>query len=126
MTIPSLNTFCTQHIWRCLTLFFSFEQNIRDWKEWYFRPEAENMPLPGEWENKCNELQHMILVRCLRPDRIMSAVSSFIANNLDHKFIDVSFFPSSLLHFCFSASPFSLLLRASRFFLLTHLTAACV
>eukprot|EP01107_Rhizomastix_libera_P003543 TRINITY_DN1618_c0_g1_i1.p1 TRINITY_DN1618_c0_g1~~TRINITY_DN1618_c0_g1_i1.p1 ORF type:complete len:3854 (-),score=1122.51 TRINITY_DN1618_c0_g1_i1:31-10566(-) len=66
----------------------SFEQNIRDWRDWYFRPEPENIPLPGEWENKCNELQHLILVRCFRPDRVVSAVNGFISSNLDPKFID--------------------------------------
>eukprot|EP01116_Phalansterium_solitarium_P023771 TRINITY_DN849_c1_g1_i4.p1 TRINITY_DN849_c1_g1~~TRINITY_DN849_c1_g1_i4.p1 ORF type:complete len:3887 (-),score=1955.58 TRINITY_DN849_c1_g1_i4:123-11783(-) len=66
----------------------SFEQNVRDWKEWYFQPEAETCALPGEWENKCNELQHLIVVRCLRPDRVVSAVTSFIGNNLDPKYVE--------------------------------------
>lgn len=46
------------------------------------------MPLPGEWENKCNELQHMILIRCLRADRLVFAISTFISNNLDSKYVD--------------------------------------
>lgn len=66
----------------------SFEQNIRDWKDWYFKSEPENVPLPGEWENKCNELQHMIIVRCFRPDRLLSAITSFIINNLDPKLVE--------------------------------------
>lgn len=66
----------------------SFEQNIREWREWYFKPEPENVPLPGEWENKCNELQHMIVVRCFRPDRVLSSITTFVSNNLDARFVD--------------------------------------
>eukprot|EP01119_Soliformovum_irregulare_P016871 TRINITY_DN4946_c0_g1_i1.p1 TRINITY_DN4946_c0_g1~~TRINITY_DN4946_c0_g1_i1.p1 ORF type:complete len:2093 (-),score=654.99 TRINITY_DN4946_c0_g1_i1:1564-7461(-) len=66
----------------------SFEQNIRDWKEWYFKAEPEDVPLPGEWENKCNELQHLILVRCFRPDRVLSAVTAFVGTHLDPKYVD--------------------------------------
>jgi dynein heavy chain len=66
----------------------SFEQNTRDWKEWYLKPEPENVPLPGDWENKCNELQRMIIVRCFRPDRVISAITTFISNNLDSRYVD--------------------------------------
>eukprot|EP01105_Mastigella_eilhardi_P001895 TRINITY_DN122_c1_g4_i2.p1 TRINITY_DN122_c1_g4~~TRINITY_DN122_c1_g4_i2.p1 ORF type:complete len:4382 (+),score=1298.66 TRINITY_DN122_c1_g4_i2:875-14020(+) len=66
----------------------SLEQNQKEWREWFFRPEPENVPLPGEWENKCNELQHLIIVRCFRPDRIISAITAFISGNLDPKYID--------------------------------------
>jgi dynein heavy chain len=66
----------------------SFEQNTRDWKDWYLKPEPENVPLPGEWENKCNELQRMIIVRCFRPDRVIYSLTAFISNNLDSKYVD--------------------------------------
>jgi dynein heavy chain len=66
----------------------SFEQNSRDWREWFLKPEPESVPLPGEWENRSNELQHLLLVRCFRPDRLGSAVSSFISSNLGAKFVE--------------------------------------
>eukprot|EP00727_Mastigamoeba_balamuthi_P014495 m51a1_g9670 putative dynein heavy chain axonemal (5182) ;mRNA; r:1243469-1265072 len=87
-----------EHVWDNITvldrmqafrnLATSFEQNVRDWKDWYFKAEPENIPLPGEWENKCNELEHLIIIRCFRSDRLISAVNTFIAGNLDPKFID--------------------------------------
>lgn len=33
--------------------------------------EPEASELPSEWESKCNELQRLVLVRCLRPDRVV-------------------------------------------------------
>lgn len=46
------------------------------------------MNFPGEWENSCNELQRMLLVRSLRPDRVSFCVTSFITNNLAAKFTE--------------------------------------
>ena len=39
----------------------------------------------GEWENACNELQRMLIVRSLRPDRVSFTATSFIVNNLGSK-----------------------------------------
>ena len=39
----------------------------------------------GEWENSCNELQRMLVVRSLRPDRVPQTVTSFVINNLGAK-----------------------------------------
>lgn len=36
----------------------------------------------AEWENSCNELQRMLIVRSLRPDRVSFCATSFIVNNL--------------------------------------------
>ena len=42
----------------------------------------------GEWQNSCNELQRMLIVRSLRPDRVSFCVTSFITNNLGVKFTE--------------------------------------
>jgi len=44
--------------------------------------------LPGEWETKCNELQRMIFVRCLRMDRVMKASTAYVANSLGRRFVE--------------------------------------
>ena len=63
----------------------SFEQYPRDWNVWFTSGEPENAALPGEWENACNELQRMLVVRSLRPDRVSFCANSFIINNLGSK-----------------------------------------
>ena len=50
--------------------------------------EPETAPLPGEWDNACNELQRMLIVRSLRPDRVAFCATSFIVNNLGSKFTE--------------------------------------
>lgn len=63
----------------------SFEQYPRDWNVWFTSSEPENAPLPGEWENASNELQRMLILRSLRPDRVSFCATSFIVNNLGSK-----------------------------------------
>ena len=66
----------------------SFEQSCAVWEEWYREGEPELAELPGEWEAKCNELQRIVFVRCLRPDRVIFAATSYVANNLGRKFVE--------------------------------------
>lgn len=66
----------------------TFEQFPRDWHDWYTTTEPEAMPLIGEWEDVCNDFQKMLFIRCLRPDRISSCVSSFVINALGPKFVE--------------------------------------
>ncbi|KAL0970220.1 hypothetical protein UPYG_G00238880 [Umbra pygmaea] len=69
-------------------LMASFEKYPRDWSLWYTSAEPETAQLPGEWENGCNELQRMLIVRSLRQDRISFCVTSFIINNLGPRFVE--------------------------------------
>ncbi|KAM4612372.1 dynein axonemal heavy chain 2 [Polymixia lowei] len=66
----------------------SLEQHPRDWNLWYTSAEPENAALPGEWEDSCNELQKMLVVRSLRQDRVSFCITSFIVNNLCSRFVE--------------------------------------
>lgn len=62
--------------------------SLSDWEAWYRDAAPEAAELPGEWESKCNDLQRMLLVRCLRPDRVIFACTSYVANNLGRKYVE--------------------------------------
>lgn len=49
---------------------------------------ASVLSSPGEWENACNEMQRMLIVRSLRQDRVAFCVTSFIVSNLGSRFIE--------------------------------------
>ncbi|KAH0626110.1 hypothetical protein JD844_000881 [Phrynosoma platyrhinos] len=66
----------------------SFEQYPRDWNLWYTSSKPEKAMLPGEWENSCNQMQRMLVVRSLRPDRVAFCVTGFIVSNLGSQFIE--------------------------------------
>ncbi|XP_077357601.1 dynein axonemal heavy chain 2 isoform X2 [Festucalex cinctus] len=66
----------------------SFEKYPRDWKIWFTSAEPEKAPLPGDWENSCNELQRMLIVRSLRSDRVLFCATTFIVNYLGPRFVE--------------------------------------
>eukprot|EP00439_Symbiodinium_sp_Y106_P074245 s170_g14.t1 len=66
----------------------SLEQSLRDWKKWYSGAEPERDALPGEWQERLDPLQKLIIVRCIRPDRVLPAVQVFVALKLDQKFVE--------------------------------------
>eukprot|EP00929_Paragymnodinium_shiwhaense_P077086 TRINITY_DN3967_c0_g4_i1.p1 TRINITY_DN3967_c0_g4~~TRINITY_DN3967_c0_g4_i1.p1 ORF type:complete len:2593 (+),score=910.05 TRINITY_DN3967_c0_g4_i1:931-7779(+) len=66
----------------------SLEQTLRDWKKWYASAEPEKEALPGEWDTRLSLLQKLIMVRCIRTDRTIPAVVSFIVQKMDVKFVE--------------------------------------
>lgn len=51
----------------------------------YTTTEPELNILPCDWETTCNQFQKMLIVRCLRADRITSCVRTFIIDILGKK-----------------------------------------
>ncbi|KAL8440078.1 hypothetical protein Efla_004062 [Eimeria flavescens] len=66
----------------------SLEQNLREWRRWFNSQEPERASLPGDWQPRLDDLQRLIVIRCLRPDRIIPATSRFVAEALDAKFVE--------------------------------------
>ncbi|KAJ9437970.1 Dynein-1-beta heavy chain [Diplonema papillatum] len=80
----------------------SFESSPSDWKRWYMHPLPDDPRQPeddvGEWTGAVSEwlgrtspktmLQRMVIVRSVRPDRVVPMVRSFIEENLDKKFVE--------------------------------------
>nr|XP_042907190.1 dynein axonemal heavy chain 2 isoform X1 [Parasteatoda tepidariorum]XP_042907240.1 dynein axonemal heavy chain 2 isoform X1 [Parasteatoda tepidariorum] len=70
-----------------LGITVSFDEAPKLWYEWYSSQEPENKLLPGNWRNICSEFEKLLLIRCLRPDRIINCISNLIANNLGRNFL---------------------------------------
>uniref|UniRef100_A0A9J8CG81 Dynein axonemal heavy chain 12 n=1 Tax=Cyprinus carpio carpio TaxID=630221 RepID=A0A9J8CG81_CYPCA len=54
----------------------------------YDSKEPYNTALPKPWCDKLNELQKMIIYRCLRPDKIDLAISKFVTDKLGKRFVE--------------------------------------
>ncbi|KAG1961895.1 dynein heavy chain 12, axonemal [Pimephales promelas] len=54
----------------------------------YDNKEPYNTALPSPWCDKLNELQKMIIYRCLRPDKIEPAIGKFVTDNLGKRFVE--------------------------------------
>ena len=92
-----------------LTLFkniaHSFEQNGPEWRAWFRAddPPPEKLQPPGEWQSngKREIFQQMLVLRSLRPDRVIFAARTFIAQNLGPSFVESP--PFDLME-CFKTS----------------------
>ena len=61
----------------------------KDWHRWFMKQRPEDEPLPAEWETKCEErLKKMIVLRCLRPDRLIFACTNFVEAKMKKEFIE--------------------------------------
>ncbi|XP_054630913.1 dynein axonemal heavy chain 7-like [Dunckerocampus dactyliophorus] len=49
--------------------------------------EPSNTPVPSPWCDQLNELQKMIIIRCLRPDKIVPAVNKYVISKLGKNFV---------------------------------------
>jgi len=58
-----------------------------DFKPIYDSKEPCNVALPAPWCEKLNDLQKMIIVRCLRSDKIVPAVTKYVTSHLGKKFV---------------------------------------
>lgn len=47
-----------------------FCNHIREWEDIYNSKEPHNMKLPESMDKTLNELQKIIILRCLRPDKV--------------------------------------------------------
>ena len=58
------------------------------WKRIYDSIDPQDEELPDGWSDKLDEFQKMIIIRCLRPDKITPVVQKFVEHNLGPKFIE--------------------------------------
>ncbi|KAM6934818.1 dynein axonemal heavy chain 7 [Xenentodon cancila] len=63
-------------------------QLSNEWREVYDSPNPHQTPFPGEWQEKLSQFQKMLVIRCLRPDKIIPMVQEFVSENLGRPFIE--------------------------------------
>ncbi|XP_061774430.1 dynein axonemal heavy chain 7 [Nerophis ophidion] len=63
-------------------------QNRNMWKEVYDSTNPHQTPLPNEWQEKLTQFQRMLVIRCLRPDKIIPMVQEFVSSSLGRPFIE--------------------------------------
>jgi dynein heavy chain, axonemal len=66
----------------------SVEQSPRDWKAWYRSANPEAKPLPGDWNNKLDDFQRMVVLRAVRSDRVVQAATTFISMNIGSEMVN--------------------------------------
>lgn len=59
-----------------------------DWRAVYDSKEPQTHPLPKPWSTNLNEIQKMVILRCLRPDKITPAITTYVTDKLGKKFVE--------------------------------------
>lgn len=60
-------------------------KNLKGWKELFDSPKPESFPLPEPYEKKLSQFQKLLVLRCLRSDKVVPAVQIFVTGNF-HSF----------------------------------------
>jgi dynein heavy chain len=49
-----------------------------EFKKLFDSGEPQNLPLPGEWDKKLDYFKKMLVLKCIRSDKISLAVQNFV------------------------------------------------
>lgn len=54
------------------------EKNQDKWKAVFDDAEPQNAKFPAPWPEKLSVFQNMLVLRCIRPDKLVPAIQSFV------------------------------------------------
>merc|ERR1719235_655871 len=69
-------------------------KNGEQWKTWYDEEDPENKPMPNGYDESVDPFKQMLIVRCFRPDRMLTATRNFICWKLSDYYVQ----PPSLVY----------------------------
>ncbi|XP_010014835.1 PREDICTED: dynein heavy chain 1, axonemal, partial [Nestor notabilis] len=65
-----------------------FVDNLEEFRAIFDSPKPHRVPLPGKWEAELDAFQKLLVLRCLRGDKITNAMQDFVVLHLDQRFIE--------------------------------------
>ncbi|VEN46856.1 unnamed protein product [Callosobruchus maculatus] len=65
-----------------------FKKNTAEWKKMFDSSEPQNHRLPAPWDTKLNLIQKLVVLRCIRFDKIVPGVQNFVTDMLGKKYIE--------------------------------------
>ncbi|KAL7706715.1 dynein heavy chain cytosolic putative [Lotmaria passim] len=92
---PSWITPSTWNDWCYLEQAFStfkglqahLRANLNHYRELFMSSAAHRQPMAGDWATKLTPMQHMLFLRCVRPDKLMERVQDFVTAEMGERFI---------------------------------------
>ena len=80
LTIPSLPPF--------KTFAEEFPLNVQDFKRMFDSQEPHREHLPGVWNTCLDSFQKLLILKCVRPDKLTNAMQDYVSCQLGQKFIE--------------------------------------
>jgi len=71
-----------------ICLDVDFARSLDEWRAYFENEECHRAALPGDWNDKLNSFQKMLVLRCVRMDRLQEAVQDFVAQEVGQRFIE--------------------------------------
>ncbi|TPX68902.1 hypothetical protein SpCBS45565_g02819 [Spizellomyces sp. 'palustris'] len=65
-----------------------FSENANDWKRIFESPTPQDLSLPGKWKDTLNPFQKLCVLRTLRPDKMIAAITLFIIEKVGNRFVE--------------------------------------
>ncbi|KAJ3012302.1 Dynein heavy chain 7, axonemal [Thoreauomyces humboldtii] len=65
-----------------------FAGSIAEWKRMFESPTPQSLALPGKWKDTLTAFQKLCVLRTLRPDKMIAAMTLFIIEKMGNKFVE--------------------------------------
>ncbi len=65
----------------------NMQSDSDDWQSWFDVEKAESAKLPGDYEKSLTQFDKLILLRALRPDRLLNSLSIFIESMMGKDYV---------------------------------------
>ncbi|KAJ3181585.1 Dynein heavy chain 7, axonemal [Gaertneriomyces sp. JEL0708] len=66
----------------------NFVDHVNDWKHIFDHATPQDLILPGKWKDTLNQFQKLLVLRCLRPDKMIAAITLFIIDKMGREFVE--------------------------------------
>lgn len=64
----------------------NFKENEKKWKTVYDKF-VEDFKIPSPWQETVSLFERLILIRILRPDKLLTCITNFIRSEMDERFV---------------------------------------
>jgi len=65
-----------------------FGEHLEGYKRIFDSSEPHREPLPGHWNDTLDDLQKILVLRCLRADMVTNAMQDYVAKHMGNRFIE--------------------------------------
>jgi dynein heavy chain len=65
-----------------------FTQNVQFFKDMFDSSHPQKEPLPAPWQDNLSSFQRLLVLRCLRADKVTIAIQEFVAQQLGDRFVE--------------------------------------